>query len=90
MFVVLLAALALAVDSPAEPGGQTGAATAAPAAQAKAAKPKRVCREVEVTGSRTPKRVCTAEGEPAPAQDEAARGISPTILKNAQGNINTN
>ncbi|QCB55267.1 hypothetical protein E5675_13060 [Sphingopyxis sp. PAMC25046] len=50
------------------------AATAANGADtppAKAAKPKKVCTKVEVTGSTVPKRVCRIVAEPAPQKEEA-------------------
>ena len=54
-------------------------------APAKAAKPKKVCEKIEVTGSTVPKRVCRTvvetakpKDETAPAPAEAPAGCSTT------------
>ena len=56
------------------------AATAANGAEvpAKAAKPKKVCEKVEVTGSTVPKRICRTVAEPAKPKEEAAQTAAGT------------
>ena len=43
---------------------------------AKAAKPKKVCEKIEVTGSTVPKRVCRTAVEPIKPTDEATQTVA--------------
>lgn len=57
---VLIAALLLAGDPTTTSAAPTAPAQAVPA-PVKKAKPKQICETIEVTGSRSPKRVCHDE-----------------------------
>lgn len=78
----LFASLVIAVPA----SVQTANPSATETKEAKAEKPKKICRSVEVTGQRIPKRVCKTEAEWAAGS--ASNGQDALRLRSAEMNGN--
>ncbi len=70
--LTLLLSLALSTASP-DAAASAPPMTSDTSKPAKAAKPEKICKKVETTGSTVPKRVCRVVTEPAQPAPDAAR-----------------